>query len=160
MSLVLVSLLSTTAVLLAGAEPLDDAFGVQEGQEVRIVDDGEDAVDFGRDFDQLDNPVDFMLPSTTVVHGSPTKSGPQSRVIGSAMCDLYPRGDVTFPVSETVPPVYDLLTPKILVHLATRRDYLCRRAEREGMRSKMRTAEHVHGLHLSSSHRPPASVLR
>ena len=96
-------LLSTIIVLLAGAKPLDDAFGVQEGQEVRIVDDGEEAVDFGHDFDQLDNSVDFMLPSTTVVRGPPTKSGPQARVIGSAMCDLYPRGDVRFPVSESAP---------------------------------------------------------
>ena len=42
----------------------------------------------------------FMLPSVKLVRGTPTAQGGQARVMGNAMCDLYPRSKkVKFPVS-------------------------------------------------------------
>ena len=87
--------LTTTA--LAGAEDINqDDFGEQEGREVVIKD-----FSIHHHAPHSASLVKFMLPSTALVHGPPTKPGPQLRVFGNAMCDLYPHAKkVDFPYTS------------------------------------------------------------
>jgi hypothetical protein len=134
---VLISLILTTAVLVGAAH---NGFGAQQGQQAQIPGKkrlrsrlaewdvkATEKKALGRKESKIlarleagggekrAANVDFMLPSTTMVRGPSTQLGPKSHEIGNAMCDLYPRSNVTFPYTS---PLGELECAQALNHKA------------------------------------------